>query len=154
MAIKWWLYIHNKKVQPQIQNSTKIQPQIQPNSKFTSKKQWEAESFTGCTRRDFLWIRKILFQCRKKKAVSQTRHFLWSGKITYEESFQRLLKSCLLFAGSLESLMQKKGETTEEEGGGFWKSRGIFHAWGSYGNCWIHFGEYWKTTEMHSLCAG
>ena len=103
-------------------------------------------------RRDFLWIWKMLFQCRKKESCLPNKTFLWSGKITYEEAFKSLLKSYLLFAGSLEILMQQKGETTEEEGGGFWKSLGIFHAWESYGNCWIHLGEYWKTTGMQSLC--
>ena len=50
----------------------------------------------------------MLFQC-----VSKRRHFLWSGKITYEEAFQNLLKSYLPFAGSLENLMQRKVEATE-----------------------------------------
>lgn len=57
---------------------------------------------------------------RKKRAISKRRNFFWRREVTYEETFQDLLKSCLYFGGSLESsnvlIKMKWGLTTEIRG--------------------------------------
>ena len=73
----------------------------------------------------FCELEKCCVSVEKNKAVSQRNYFLWSGKITYKEALQNLLRCYLLFAGSLESLIQKKGDATERKDS-IVKSRKIF----------------------------
>ena len=44
-----------------------------------------------------------LLMWEKTDPVSKKRNFFWGEKMTYEEAFQNLLKSCLTFGGSLRS---------------------------------------------------
>ena len=60
-------------------------------------------------------MEKWCLSVERNKAVSQRKHFIWSVKITYEKALQNLLICCLLFAGSLESLIQKKRDATERK---------------------------------------
>ena len=69
-------------------------------------------------------------------------------------TFWNVIYFCRVF---WRTLMQKMGRQQKKEvvrwnvgkipfwmdGGWLWKFRGILHIWGSYGNCWIHLGEYW-----------
>ena len=103
-------------------------------------------------RRDLLWIRKMLFQCRKKESCLPNKTFSLKRKNnvwgSLPEPIEILFTFCRIFG---DSNAAKRGGN-RGGGGGFWKSLGIFHAWESYGNCWIHLSEYWKTTGMQSLC--
>ena len=45
----------------------------------------------------------------KSGSVSERRNLFWSEKMTYEEVFQNLLKSCLSFGQSLESSNAERG---------------------------------------------
>ena len=50
------------------------------------------------------------FQCVEKwgfKKMESSKDGIWSGKITYEEAFQKLLMSCLTFGWALRALMKK-----------------------------------------------
>ena len=50
-----------------------------------------------------------IFNVGKSEPVSKRRNFFSSGKMTYEEAFQNLLKSCLSFGESLESSNAERG---------------------------------------------
>ena len=41
---------------------------------------------------------------------------IWSGKITYEEAFQKLLMSCLSFGWASRALMKKKWGSNSRKG--------------------------------------
>ena len=60
-------------------------------------------------------MEKWCLSVERNKAVSQRKHFIWSVKITYEKALQNLLICYLLFAGSLENLIQKKRDATERK---------------------------------------
>ena len=50
-----------------------------------------------------------LLMWEKTDPVSKKRNFFWSEKMTYEEAFQNLLKSCLSFGGLCGVPIQKAG---------------------------------------------
>ena len=56
------------------------------------------------------------FQCEENMRLSSKRAFCLKRKITCEEAFQDLLKSCISFGGGLEgSIKEKMGRQQKEE---------------------------------------
>ena len=110
-------------------------------SKFIFKKRWGA---------DRTCLQKSTFSLNQKNNV-------WG-------SFPEPIEILFTFYRIFEESNVKQGEATERRGSmvkcsemlfrlrGLWKSCGTLHVRGSYGNFWIHLGEYWKTTGMYSLC--
>ena len=95
---------------------------------------------------------KELFQYGGKMGL-QKGNFAWSEKTACDKAYQDLLKYAS-FRGSLEFLMKKNGEATEEKGsivkcgenpseGGSWTFPGTLHVWRSYRNSWIHPVNIW-----------